>query len=610
MPDSAAITLLAPTSPTRDAWVQLTDQLNNTTDIDDLWAKFTVTDKVLTMFGEEDWSEKNLPFFGLQHHVWWVTQAQNWLSLSHVRTTQEYIQTSMSALVMELIYRFVWARHTQTIYLKRAPAFAGEEMDLERYNDEDEVLEASDMEDGSESESQSAMSESSFYDDESEDVIMQRDTMGKLKDFFAGPSALGPSEEEEEEDINSQSDGSDEEGTNNGKKRSAIQVEAEHALHYSRNGSEAASEAGADENWLASIPGSTSLFFPHPRIGDALEEIEKAFWADEKFDIRLALDVVLRLTLDRIVDLQLPTQTPTQVVAQMSYAYEQVFSTFISQMGITMVLPEADEKSESTLFDHLSTCWAINKDFGDYWFDTVLSSTFSNLTTNGQVAAVHFVGLFPQLLLNADSKTDAQVSRVYDTLHTFAVSKGTITPHIEKLIKNLDALSAEKSVLIRQNRAQVQAPLSEKPILENDQNNSASSNGTGGGKSFFATAPAIEALSTKLSNDNDDEEDDQDPEANKVVWPADSLEGRLQAHRLQRLKQIDAMIEEIRTEVNGLTGHIDAVQSKRRARRSKGEIALDAATAPDANVNGSAAPAALFQSEEELWGLPLGPKSD
>lgn len=599
LPEPVALIVLAPASPTRTFWLELQEKVNNSDDLDDLWARFTVVDKVLTLFGDENWNDKNLQFFGLQHHVWWISQAQSWLSLYHVRTCQEYIQISMSALILELVFRFVWARHTQRVFMKNAPTSTGEEKSMDFDNSEDEVLEASDLECASESDSMSVLSDSSFIDNNPEEIIMKRDNMGKLKDFFTGPRPLDQNEEDEEDtDSNSDSDPSSGEEKGENGRRSAMVVESEHTY-----------EAGAinTEDWLNEVPRATSLFFAHSRVVQALEVIEKQYWVDEKFDIRIAIDLLLRLTLDRNSDLQLPTQTPSSVASQMTYAYDKVFVPFLTQLGITVAVPDADEKSESPLFEDMATLWTFNKEYGDYWVDTVLKCTFSNLTNDGYAPAIHFAGLFPQLLLNADSKTDAHLSNVYESLHSLAVSKGSITPHIESLIKTLDALSAEKNVLLRQNKAQIQTPLSEKPLSNaSGTNPSSKSNSSNGASSFFATVLADGAKQTPL-NANLGEDNDEDPDAAPTHIAANSLEGRLREHRLQRIKQIDTMIEEIRSEVNSLTGHIDMVQSKRRARRSKAEIAHDAAMAPTPPVPDSAAPSALFQSEEELWGLPLAP---
>lgn len=592
----AAHIVLAPTSPTRDSWLKLQETLNTNPDVDSLWAKLTVVDKVLTMFGEEDWSDKNLQFFALQHNVWWVSQAQSWLSLGHVRTSQEYIQTAMSALIMELLYRFVWARYTKDTFMKYAPAFTGEDIESERDNSDDDVLEASDLENPSDSESQSVASDSSFCDSENEEGIVRRDDMGKLKHFFSGLDGNRPLEEEEEEDIGEEMEESEEEGDNNGKKRSAMNIESEHLLQYAS--SEAGSEHGGD--WLDKVPPATTLFFAHPRISEALEIIEKQYFVDDRFDVRASFEILLRLCLDRNSDLQLPTQTPAQVVSQMAYAYDKVFLPFLTQMGISTEVPDADLKSESGFFDSLAVCWTFNWEYGDAWVDRVLRTSFANLTTNGSVAAVHFIGLFPHLLLNADSKTDAHISQVYDTLHTLAVSKGTITPHLENLIKTLDSLSAERNVLIRQNKAQSQAPLASKASLAAGSLNNGSSNAGNGSSIFAAFVPSTDSASASLKA-GDDEEDDSDPDAAQVHFAPGSLEERMHKHRLQRIKQIDTMIEEIRTEASELTGHVDSVQSKRRARRSKADIAEEAAAA---EARGASAPAALLQSEEELWGLP------
>lgn len=600
---------------THQSWLALENQLNGSVPIEDLWTKFTVVDKVLTMFGEENWNEKNMAFFGLQHHVWWVVQANSWFSLIRVRTSQEYIQTAMSALLMELIYRFVWARYTQKIFMKRAPALTSNETIMQLDNDDsDEILEGSDLGDASESGESENMSESSFADYDTEQNIIKKDNMGKLKDFFAGPSDLNAEDEEGEAIENS--DGEEDEEEDNIGKPKRFNIESE--TGYAATTDSSCSESQEDGNkWLDEIPGSTPLFFHHPRIAEALESIEKQYWIDERFDIREALAVVLNLCLDRNVDLQLPKQAPSFLVTQMTYAYEKVFTPFLTSMGISIDTLEEGSNFKSTPFDHLKVLWTFNTEYGDYWVDNILKCTFANLSSNGSVPAIHFVGIFPKLLLNSDARTDSLVSTVYDTLHTKAISKGTITPHVEALVKTLDSLTAEKGVLQRQNLKQFTTPLASRKDFRPNLLGDDSSKGVGtdekNGNSnfgFFGASTDSNGDANGVDGENgameeDDELNDADADAVPKNLDPNSMEGRLYEHRRQRIKQIDAMMAEIKTEFNRVTGHIDSVASRRRpGRKTKDEVAMEAVTqTPQASNAINGVSSELFKSEEELFSL-------
>jgi hypothetical protein len=568
--EQQASIVLSTTSPVLNEWDQLLKALCDHTRLEELWVKFTVVDKILMMFGDEDWSEKNLSFFSLQHNVWWVAHVRPWFSLSHVRTSQEYIQTAMSALVLELWWRFVWARHTQRLFLEKAPKGLSNDLQVHQSIAEseeiDEILEQSELGDGSESESES-VADSTLEEDE---TLLEQDDMGKLNHFFSGPHATLAEDEEE----NSSSDES-----------STDIFDGFHAFRSSFKGiiGEEAYENqiatdmkvdNAESDWLAEIPPATALFFAHPKIGDALDTIEKQFWLHEKWDCRPALDVLLNLTMDRNVDLQLPEQSRSLIISQMQYAYDKVFVPFLNQVGLEVSPPpppvENEHQFDSNSLDALHSIWSFNPVFGTYWVDAVLKSTFDNLTTGGLVPAIHFIGLFPQLLLNADSKSDAQVSRVCQDLHSRLVARGTITPQLEALVKTLDSLTAEKNALLRQDKKQLRNPLTER-------------------KNSSYTME-YDAKQTET------EEDPADPDATQPTWDPNSLEGRLHAHRMQRIKQIDIMIEEVRGEFSRMTGSVDQVVSKRKRKKTKTDSVLDMA-------NFVSSPTAM-PSDEALWGLP------
>ena len=590
--ESQASIVASPTSPVREQWEHLQNVLCDEVRLQEHWVKFTVVDKILTMFGDEDWNARNMGFLSMQHHVWWVSHVQPWFSLTHVRTSQEYIQTAMSALIMELWWRFVWARHTQQLYLNKVTTITSMDAStttatsMDQESSSDEILDQSELGEGSESESES-IADSTLDDSTAEEIILERDDLGKMKAFFEGSAPLNRYSETEEdgEDVSAYGDDSESGTVQDG-------LEIFRSTHRGIIGEEEflqnIPKSQESENWLAEIPSATPLFFSHPRIGDALETIEKRFWTSGEWDCRPAFEVLLNLALDRITDFQLPAQTDAQITAQMSYAYSRVFVPFLQQVGIDVSANDGETSdSRSDVLDSLSCIWAFNPTFGTHWTDIVLRCTFQNLTNNGLCPAIHFLGLFPQLMLNADSKTDAQILRVYQNLHSRLVSRGTITPQLEALIKTLDSLTTERNALIRQDKKQLHSSSNEK--LHRPTNSSCTS-----------------ASGTNEHHREEDGDVEADPDAPNTEWLPGSLEARLHKHRMERVKQIDGMIKEVQKDLNLMTGAVDQIQSRRK-KRSNTELTMDISNFKnDANpMPSTSAPGGIhIPTDEELWGLP------
>lgn len=556
--------LLASTCPTHAQWQSLLAELGHSERIEVLWSKFTIVDKLLTLFGDEHWNERNLGFFALQHRLWWISTVQPWFSVSQVRTCQEYLQVSLSALVLELWFRFVWARHTQRIYLARAPQLQPEVTNNSSDDlsvSSDDILDPSELGEGSESESAS-VADSSFEDTADESDIYNRDEINKYHGFFSGaaPEPMDITEEDEEGETTEESSASPHQlpqlHTNS--------LISEHMQVAASNPSVIVESSAEGTTWLDEIPPATSLFFAHPHILRACELIEQHYWSTGIWDCQIAFDKLLRLTEDRNADMQLPEQSSSQVEAQLEHAYNKIMVPFLQDVGVLAQPAQADDtKSRLT---GLPLCWTFDPSFGDYWVDTILEGTFSNLTNGGIAPAVHFIGLFPHLLLIADSKADAQVSRVYQDTHAKLVAKGTITPQLEGLIATLDSLSLERASLLRQNQK------------------------------FLRQHRAAADPHPSVTGANSEPED---LEALPSDIPTNSVEGRLHGQRLARIRQIDIMIGEIKEELNHLTGAIDRIESKKK-RKTKGETALALS-----NFLGPVhdTPHSL-PSDADLWGLP------
>jgi hypothetical protein len=587
--ESEKLTCLAPGNPCRQEWETLIRALADQNIISELWVKLTVVDKILTMFGEEEWHGKNLSFFSLQHHVWWVSHVQPWFSLSYIRSSRDYLQLAMSALVMELWWRMIWARHTQRLFLEKAPSpssaaaplggaesasHCGMDFSIIEGDSSQEILDQSELGEGTDTESEMSLGDSTFEVDLPEDSILHNnDGMGKLDGFFSAHnkdrSHFKEAHDTGQDDEASNSDSVESSSSSGGFPRLVINGIVDETAYHTHDPN---IKRDSTADWLSEIPPATALFFAHPRINDALDKIEKQYWVSERWDCSLAFEVLLHMTFERNSDLQLPEQSKALIATQMEYAYTRIFSPFLQAVGVTVSETERGNDPIDPLLEALPFTWSFNPTFGDYWVDTVLQCAFANLTTGGVVPAVHFIGLFPQLLLNADSRMDAQVSRITEHLHSKLVSQGTITPELEALVKTLDSLTAEKNTLLRQDKKQKQA--------------------------------FVQATQSKMATQSASDHQSQSEEMEDVDKPTDfdpnSLEGRLHAHRLQRIKQIDAMIEEVKLDFNRMTGAVDQMQSKRR-RRTKTDLAMDMANFVSSPSTDSLAE---LPSDEAIWGLP------
>lgn len=557
--------LLAPTCPTHSQWRTLLSELEHLDRISILWSKFTIVDKIVTLFGDDHWNERNMGFFALQHRVWWVSAVQPWFAVSQVRTCQEYLQISLSALVLELWFRFVWARYTESAYLAKAPKLAASEVVPLSPNSQtdsgDDILEPSELGEGS-SDSESESNVDSSFDDTADE-----NELGSLHEStFFGTTTSNKMDMTAEDDEEDSTDDSSKPSDSLPRTAEGGLV-SEHAYEQETNASMSVDQNGA---WLDEIPFATSLFFAHPRILQACEVIEQQYWSTGVWNCLPAFERLLQLTLDRNADLQLPEQSNSQVEPQIEYAYNKIMAPFLQNIGILTEKAQIDETmAKNTTLESLPLMWSFNPSFGGYWVDTILRGMFSNLSNCGIAPAVHFIGLFPHLLLLSDSKADAQVSRVYQEAHAKLVSKGVITPQLEALIATLDSLTLEKTTLIRQNQK-------------------------------YLRLHRAAAVASRDKSGSDVDQDQEDPEAMPSDLPTNTVEGRLHSQRISRIKQIDVMIAEINVELNHLTGGIDRVESKRR-RQTKGEGALAMSNfLPSAEAS---APQPL-PSDADLWGIP------
>ena len=95
----------------------MTAAFADTTRFDANNTKFSFINKILCLHPEETWSKENMGFCKLYDEVWWVKTFRKFFEKTSSGTgIEDFIQMGMAALIAELFYRFVWARHTVHVY--------------------------------------------------------------------------------------------------------------------------------------------------------------------------------------------------------------------------------------------------------------------------------------------------------------------------------------------------------------------------------------------------------------------------------------------------------------------------------------------------------------
>jgi hypothetical protein len=167
---SVSYTNTGPLTGARAEWESIFSKLKDVESrpglIDELWTKLTIVDKIISLFDEDEWRSSNLHWLKLQQDVWWVKTANGWFDKAFSITTEDYLNTGLGCLILELWYRFVWARYTIAVHAKlveeqNAASTAsqqGSSASEKRGDDEEDILENSDLGEGLDSESEAESS--------------------------------------------------------------------------------------------------------------------------------------------------------------------------------------------------------------------------------------------------------------------------------------------------------------------------------------------------------------------------------------------------------------------------------------------------------------------
>jgi hypothetical protein len=285
---------------------------------------------------------------------------------------------------LELWYRFVWCKHTIAVHAKLVQQQSQQPHDMDAntssMNDvdmlaDDDILDKSDLGEGDEE-----MEEEDDSSDEDDDKI-EVDLDADMEVDFSRAEASSPNRTSNSSPptggIDSRSGSSGESPPIVADNTSSMIVEpADGQMHGSSGvdglNSNHASENNADENSameesssdpvptlqmiceeeygansstespVSSIPSVVSLFFSHPRISQAIDDIESVLLGGEEADwnISRCIDVFVDLVEHRNIDLKIAKPLARkQIRNRIDHLYQSEFIPFLKNVGIKVRAP-------------------------------------------------------------------------------------------------------------------------------------------------------------------------------------------------------------------------------------------------------------------------------
>jgi hypothetical protein len=254
------------------------ENATRTVSISELWRRLSIVDKLLCLEPASHWRRRNVGLRStLQPRLWWISEARRFFINTDANEDDEdaeplpaYLRFAFPALILELFYRFVWARLTlETVSAATSAPDSSASV----------ITTASTSPATGDGEA-SSLKQPEIVD--SEDLAY----LDLLDDSAAAEMTTASALEEEEE---------------------AEEFEAEELPEQAESESDAGdgaediemqeSDAPASTDGLADLPGVVSLFFPHAEITAAIDEIEEVrFCLCTDIDIYLSLSSASRFS--------------------------------------------------------------------------------------------------------------------------------------------------------------------------------------------------------------------------------------------------------------------------------------------------------------------------
>lgn len=182
------------------------------------------------------------------------------------------------------------------------------------------------------------------------------------------------------------------------------------------------------------IPTVVPLFFNQVDIKLKIDTIESAWFEDETWNIRDALDLYCQISCDKM---ECSTRQKDQYSIQQLvwHFYKTEMIPFLEKMGI-----------KTTGSDKEIWCFHDEVNFQNY-LNSITTQSMKNLNNNGNSPSSTFLTLFPSLSINADSRSLTRVLEVSINLENNLKEENKITPEVEFCIDLIEKLDQEKSIL-------------------------------------------------------------------------------------------------------------------------------------------------------------------
>lgn len=395
------------------------------------WRKLCVVDRIVSLSDPETWKKSNQRFAPLQRRVWWVRKANRWFDRpcdSH----EGYVKIGAAALVLELFYRFVWARHTMKEIRKAseaAPASASATTTTTTTTEEtlgdDDVIDVKELGEGAEDDAEAEEEEegeTGEHEDAEEEIGDESQDEGTAK---------RPRSPEVEELAPAASTPQDTVGDETKAEIESEEIELD-------DGDE---EEGSPGD--VPIPARTALFFVHEAIVSAIDEVEGEFLErsepDGPFDTTKVFSVFAKLVCSRDKNRGVKPKATSQVMEEIISFYHRKFVWFIRKLGI-----------EATGNPFKST-WSWNcPSVGTARFiDSMHVATFRNLTNDGEgVNTAAMSRLFPKLSFIQDSRIDTRLPDLCASLTFLLASKGMFSAEADRVVSTLNTLVDERKAIV------------------------------------------------------------------------------------------------------------------------------------------------------------------
>ncbi|GAM24110.1 hypothetical protein SAMD00019534_072850 [Acytostelium subglobosum LB1] len=468
-----------------------------------------------------------------QRELWWVKTANKWLTKkSAVKTS--YLKTWMGFLILELWYRFVWARHTQTVYNQIKDDLQIDD-NIVDHHDEDEVIDLDDL--GKDAEEEE--------DDEDDDMEEAEEDLDDPKNELEAEMEMDDDEDDEDDDDELETapeptpsvDAMDTESVGNNKQQSTQigedrsdnnakttsqdegseddDVETDRDSHDVSQVDKEEQDVSEQLSRFNLIPKVVPLFFVHPSMTDTITEIEADYWETGVWSTKKAFDTFGQIIHTFYRDNKsLPSLTFAEIHENIHQAYQKLYAKFLCNVGISF-------------FGDSNFSWKWQDSSFEPFSESIYVELFRNLTQDGQVSHTHtFYSLFPSYQ-EMKPPTDP-IGDFYHSLKTRLEKQGAFNSETDKIIETLDRLVEERSLI----------SVSKLPSVDSNNNNNNSDVNAQTSSSTTDTSTSSTSTLDVFKAVND--------------------------YQQTRIRYLDQLITTLKTEYHKLTNNVDQIPSKKQ----------------------------------------------